>query len=135
MKRIGLVALALIAMLGAQPVQAGGPFAKESVPARSSRKFLRGVQNVAFFWAEIPKEIHRDWKNVDPFTGLFTGTGKGLYKGGMRLGVGVFEVVTFPLDVPANYQPIIYPETVFEDGFDWNAEEYHAMRRTSEIKY
>jgi hypothetical protein len=72
---------------------------------------------------------------VDPFTGVFTGTGKGIYKGAMRLGVGVYEVVTFPLDVPANYQPIIYPETVFEDGFDWNAEEYHAIRRTSDVKY
>jgi hypothetical protein len=117
MKRIGLVALALLVTLSSQPVLAGGPFAKESIPARSSRKLLRGAQN------------------VDPFTGVFTGTGKGIYKGAMRLGVGVYEVVTFPLDVPANYQPIIYPETVFEDGFDWNAEEYHAIRRTSDVKY
>lgn len=135
MKRLVIIVLAILVTMASHNAMAQGPFAQESVPARSSRKFLRGVQNVAFFWAEIPKEIHRDWQNVDPFTGLFTGTGKGLYKGGMRLGVGVFEVLTFPLDVPANYQPIIYPETVFEDVFDWNAEEYHARERVRNLRH
>ena len=40
---------------------ARGPFYPESVPARSGRKFARGFVNTVFFWAEVPKEINRDW--------------------------------------------------------------------------
>ncbi|MBX7246032.1 MAG: exosortase system-associated protein, TIGR04073 family [Candidatus Sumerlaeaceae bacterium] len=114
---------------------ARGPFYSESVPARSGRKFTRGFLNTVFFWAEIPKEVNRDWQNVDPLTGVFTGTGKGLYKGAQRFGVGVYEMVTFPVDTPANYQPIVYPETVMEDGYDWGAEDYYRDQRTSKITH
>ncbi|MCX7717417.1 MAG: exosortase system-associated protein, TIGR04073 family [Candidatus Sumerlaeaceae bacterium] len=112
---------------------ARGPFYSESIPARSSRKFTRGLLNTVFFWAEIPKEVNRDWQNVDPLTGVFTGTGKGIYKGAQRFGVGVYEMVTFPLDSPANYQPIVYPETVMEDGVDWGAEDYYIQQRSSKL--
>jgi putative exosortase-associated protein (TIGR04073 family) len=114
---------------------ARGPFYSESVPARSSRKFARGFVNTIFFWAEIPKEVNRDWQNVDPLTGVFTGTGKGLYKGAQRFGTGIYEMVTFPYDSPANYQPIVYPETVLEDGYDWGAEEYYYEQRTSRLDH
>lgn len=112
---------------------ARGPFYSESVPARASRKFTRGMLNTVFFWTEIPKEVNRDWQNVDPLTGVFTGTGKGIYKGAQRFGVGIYEMVTFPLDSPANYQPIIYPETVMEDGVDWGAEDYYRQQRSSKL--
>ena len=91
--------------------------------------------NTVFFWAEVPKEVNRDWQNVDPLTGVFTGTGKGLYKGAQRFGAGIYEMVTFPVDTPANYQPLVYPETVMEDGYDWGAEEYYREQRTSKIPY
>lgn len=128
---LGLVLLAFIATT----CFARGPFYSESVPARSSRKFARGFVNTIFFWAEIPKEVNRDWQNVDPLTGVFTGTGKGLYKGAQRFGTGIYEMVTFPYDNPANYQPIIYPETVLEDGYDWGAEEYYYEQRTSRLDH
>lgn len=114
---------------------ARGPFYSESVPARSSRKFTRGLLNTVFFWAEVPKEVNRDWQNVDPLTGVFTGTGKGIYKGAQRFGAGIYEMATFPCDTPANFQPIVYPETVMEDGYDWGAEEYYREQRTSKIPY
>jgi putative exosortase-associated protein (TIGR04073 family) len=112
-----------------------GPFYGESIPARSSRKFTRGVMNTVFFWVEIPKEVNRDWQNVDPMTGVFTGTGRGFYKGAQRFGAGIYEIVTFPLDVPANYQPLVYPETVAEDGYDWGAEDYYRDQRVSKIDH
>jgi putative exosortase-associated protein (TIGR04073 family) len=112
---------------------ARGPFYSESIPARSSRKFTRGLLNTVFFWAEVPKEVNRDWQNVDPLTGVFTGTGKGIYKGAQRFGAGIYEMVTFPIDSPANYQPIIYPETVMEDGVDWGAEDYYIQQRSSKL--
>lgn len=117
------------------PCLARGPFYSESVPARSSRKFARGFINTVFFWAEVPKEVNRDWRNVDPLTGTFTGTGKGIYKGAQRFGAGIYEMVTFPCDSPAKYQPIVYPETVMEDGYDWGAEQYYSEQRTSHIDH
>jgi putative exosortase-associated protein (TIGR04073 family) len=114
---------------------ARGPYYNESVPARASRKFTRGFLNTVFFWAEIPKEVNRDWQNVDPLTGVFTGTGKGVYKGAQRFGAGVYEMVTFGYDAPAKYQPIVYPEAVWEDGVDWGAEDYYRTQRTSKLDH
>ena len=114
---------------------ARGPFYSESCPARSGRKFTRGLCNTMFFWAEVPKEVNRDWQNVDPMTGVFTGTGKGIYKGAQRFGAGIYEIVTFPLDEPANYQPLVYPETVMEDGHDWGAQDYYREQRSSKFDH
>ncbi|MGI8907338.1 MAG: exosortase system-associated protein, TIGR04073 family [Candidatus Sumerlaeaceae bacterium] len=129
--RVG-VAIAL-AMIVTVPTMARGPFYPESTAARKSRKFARGFVNTLFFWAEIPKEVNRDWQNVDPLTGVFTGTAKGVYKGGQRFGAGVYEMVTFRKDQPANYQPIVYPELPLEDGYDWGAEEYYGQQRQSQL--
>jgi hypothetical protein len=72
---------------------------------------------------------------VDPLTGVFTGTGKGVYKGAQRFGAGVYEMVTFGYDAPAKYQPIVYPEAVWEDGVDWGAEDYYRTQRTSKLDH
>lgn len=126
---LGLVTL--LATMG----WARGPFYDESVPARAGRKFLRGVTNTLFFWTEIPKEINRDWQNVDPLSGVVTGTGRGVFKGVQRLGAGLYEVVTFPIDVPAKYQPVMYPETPMEDGVDWGGEDYYKSRLSNKLTH
>ncbi len=130
-----MVLFAVLVTLAASVAPARGPFYSESVPARSSRKFMRGLTNTLFFWAEVPKEVNRDWKNVDPLTGTFTGTGKGVFKGAQRFGAGVYEMATFAYDSPANYQPIVYPETPLEDGYDWGAQEYYNESRTSKLDH
>ncbi|MCX7019749.1 MAG: exosortase system-associated protein, TIGR04073 family [bacterium] len=132
--RIQLLTVLLLLVV-ISPALARGPFYNESIPARSSRKFTRGFVNTFFCWAEVPKEINRDWRNVDPMTGVFTGTGRGLFKGAQRLGAGLYEMVTFPIDMPSRYQPIIYPETVTEDGYDWGAEAYYRDERVSRLDH
>lgn len=133
MNTVRIVALIALATMVTTEAFARGPFYPETVAARKSRKFARGFANTLFFWAEIPKEVNRDWQNVDPLTGVFTGTAKGIYKGGQRFGAGVYEMVTFRKDQPANYQPIVYPELVLEDGYDWGAEEYYHQQRQSRL--
>ena len=128
-----IVTLLLLAV--ASTCFARGPYYSESVPARASRKFARGFVNTVFFWAEVPKEVNRDWQNVDPLTGVFTGTGKGIYKGAQRFGAGLYEMATFACDSPAKYQPIVYPETPMEDGFDWGGEQYYSQQRTSHLDH
>lgn len=135
MKLQAIVAALAVALFCASAAEARGPYYGESVPGRSSRKFSRGLLNSTMFWAEIPKEVNRDWQNVDPMTGVFTGTGRGIFKGAQRFGVGVYEMVTFPYDCPANYQPIVYPETVMEDGYDWGSEAYYRHQRTSKLTH
>lgn len=135
MKSRTIIVFSVLIALVSTTCIARGPFYSESVPARAGRKFARGFCNTVFFWAEIPKEVNRDWRNVDPLSGTFTGTGKGLYKGAQRFGTGIYEMVTFAYDSPAKYQPIVYPETVLEDGYDWGAEEYYYQNRTGKIDH
>lgn len=133
MKHVRLLGITAIILTMCASGMARGPFYPESTGAKKSRKFARGFVNTLFFWAEIPKEVNRDWQNVDPLTGVITGTGKGMYKGAQRFGAGIYEMVTFTKDQPANYQPLVYPELPLEDGYDWGAEEYYHQQRQSEL--
>jgi len=83
--------------------------------ARMSHKLLRGAGNIFFGWVEIPKFILRDTYELDPFTGVFTGTYKGLKRAVVRTGAGFWEVATFPIPVPSEYQPLVLPEFVLQD--------------------
>lgn len=123
---------AMVLAIGSTAV-ARGPFYPQNTNAKKTRKFTRGFVNTMFFWAEVPKEVNRDWQNVDPLTGVITGTGKGMYRGAQRFGAGVYEMVTFRRDQPANYQPLVYPELPLEDGYDWGAEEYYHQQRSSQL--
>ncbi|MDD4278171.1 exosortase system-associated protein, TIGR04073 family [Candidatus Sumerlaeota bacterium] len=131
--RLALCAVILGSALVAQAAQ--GPYYTESISAQSGRKFMRGLTNVTTFWAEIPKEASRDWQNISPGIGLTVGAGRGTLKACQRFGVGIYEMVTFPWDTPACYQPTMYPETVMEDNYSWEAEKGYAKERWSKTKY
>lgn len=135
MKHVRLLGIAALALAVCGSGMARGPFYPQNTNAKKTRKFTRGFVNTLFFWSEIPKEVNRDWQNVDPLTGVITGTGKGMYRGAQRFGAGVYEMVTFPKDQPANYQPLVYPEMPLEDGYDWGAEEYYSQQRWSNTTY
>jgi putative exosortase-associated protein (TIGR04073 family) len=46
--------------------------------------------------------------------GWTVGLGKGLGHTLLRMGTGVYEVVTFPFPLPEGYRPIVEPEFVWE---------------------
>lgn len=115
--------LLVLVMMGcalsvATPVLATGPLYEHSEPARMTRKLARGVLNVLFCWCEIPHHINQDARNTDFFTGLLTGTGKGIVAGGRRLALGVVDVLTFPVEFPRNYADTQATEFVFESDID-----------------
>ncbi|MCX7046804.1 MAG: exosortase system-associated protein, TIGR04073 family [Candidatus Sumerlaeota bacterium] len=120
-RRMPLVVLALVACwLAADAAFATGPYYESSTSSRMSRKFMRGVGNVALGFMEIPKSINEEVQTKDAFTGTFTGLFKGTGLTLARMGVGVFEIVTFPAPVPRGYKPIIEPEFVMgEDTRTW----------------
>ncbi len=76
--------------------------------SRPTRKLGRGVSNFFLGFLEIP----RAWKDVKQehgdVAGLTWGTFLGVKRTAMRMGVGTYEVLTFPYD----NGPILYPEFV-----------------------
>ncbi len=75
-------------------------------------KLGRGIVNVLTGWVEIPKNIAREWRRTDPFTGTILGLIKGVGWAIARTFAGFYEVISFPFPVPRNYEPIMYPEFV-----------------------
>jgi putative exosortase-associated protein (TIGR04073 family) len=79
------------------------------------RKLGRGLANTVTGVVEIPKKIYLISKNDNPLLGFTWGWIKGTAVGLLRTAAGVYETVTFPIPAPADYEPIINPEFVFEE--------------------
>lgn len=79
------------------------------------RKLGRGITNSLTGVVEIPKKMYLISKNDNLALGLTWGLVKGTAVGLLRTTAGVFETLTFPIPAPADYEPIIHPEFVFEE--------------------
>lgn len=95
-----LAALTMLAFAGPPLAQAGDP----------GRKLGRGFANVLFGVAEIPGTIAETSREHGGGAGATWGVLKGLGRFVARELVGVYEIVTFPLPFPRNYDPILQPE-------------------------
>lgn len=82
------------------------------------KKLGRGLCNIITCPFEIFKGI-QDANNENGFLAAFTwGILQGLFKTGVRAVVGAYEVVTFPMPFPRDYEPILKdPEFFAEDLF------------------
>lgn len=71
------------------------------------KKLGRGVSNLALGWIEIFTTIEDTGKS-DGIVGAATyGFLKGIAKAIQRTAVGVYETLSFPIPVPADYKPIL----------------------------
>jgi len=78
-------------------------------------KLSRGAANVLSSPLEIAKQIDTEWKaSNNAAIGILTGMFKGLAYGVGRLCSGVYDVVTFPINAPKGYEPLMKPDFVFE---------------------
>jgi len=77
-------------------------------------KLLRGAVNALTGSLELPFTVFKVSKNEGYPRGLTYGLGKGLVNGLHRTIVGIYEVVTFPIPIPADYESILAPETLFD---------------------
>jgi len=78
-------------------------------------KLGRGFSNIMLGWAEIPVTFDRGVKRGRPL-GYLMGVAPvlGVARAFMRTSTGVFEVVTFPINIQAvNYRPVLEPEFIF----------------------
>lgn len=82
-------------------------------------KLKRGAVNVLTSPAEIPKQVKAEYAAESTEIGpkvvsTVGGVVKGIAYFGGRLGAGLWDIVTFSLAVPENYEPIMTPEFVFD---------------------
>lgn len=110
------LAVAVIALAGTACAERyGDAYRDDSAFGKMGNKLGRGAANVFTSVVEVPKNISNEWRKSDPVTGVIVGTVKGFAWWGTRVAVGAFEVVTFPVPVPANYEPLMYPEYPLAD--------------------
>ena len=97
---VAAVAFSLFALLDAQAAETG----------RVGRKLGRGFANTLFGIAEIPQTIVAVSREHGGGAGATWGVVKGIGRFVAREGTGVYEIITFPLPFPRNYDPIMQPE-------------------------
>jgi len=90
-----------------------GPYYYQNEYELRARKLMRGVANVVLCPAEIPNQMFREAYQSSPVTGGIVGIWKGVCKGGKRLVMGTWEILTFYYPANNHYQPFIEPEVVF----------------------
>lgn len=74
-------------------------------------KLGRGLSNVVVSPLEIPKTAWDTYEAEQKgfFMAIIWGIPVGIFNFAKRAVVGVYEVATFPVPLPANYEPVIEP--------------------------
>ncbi len=73
------------------------------------RKLGRGSINIVSGWLELFLQPTKETKPYEMFLAVFRGFGYGVG----RTFSGVYEVLTFPIPIPSDYESVIEPESVF----------------------
>ena len=94
---------------------ASNPEIERSVGTKLFHKLGRGITNVFTGWIEIPRGIAQTWRETDPFTGFFVGGCKGIAWGWVRTMSGFYDILTFPIPAPTDYQPLFEPEFILPE--------------------
>jgi putative exosortase-associated protein (TIGR04073 family) len=63
----------------------------------------RGIVNVLTGWIEVPKQLYQGAHEANPIAGAGYGLLKGLGLGVVRIGIGAYETVTFPIPYPRQF--------------------------------
>lgn len=109
MRRITLIVLLLltVAVLPA-------PAYAQSTLDKSVRKLGRGLVNFFTGWIEFPMQLSAGMSETGGVEGFFLGLGKGVVWTVLREGAGAYDTVTFIFPIPADYEPLMQPPTVFD---------------------
>ena len=83
-------------------------------------KLVRGLTNVVTSPFEIPKQIRAYWIEGAQQTDhilvwVASGFVRGIVEDVKRFGSGVWDVVSFPISVPGDYEPLLKPDYVFQE--------------------
>lgn len=79
-------------------------------------KLGRGVTNLVTGWLEVPRHIAKRWREYgEPITGTIVGGCEGVGWGFLRTVNGAYEIVTFPIEVPRDFRPLMEPEFILPE--------------------
>ena len=94
------------------PAQAEQSAPADNAVTKSARQLGRGLGNIVTGPLEIPANIIKVKDTNGDVAGVTYGTLRGVWRCLVREGVGVFEVVTFPM----RFKPIVTPEFTAQNG-------------------
>jgi putative exosortase-associated protein (TIGR04073 family) len=94
--------------------ETGVPPTFQEVADKSTRKFIRGVANVATGWMEVPKQTYNTWYTERSLMSPAIGFGKGVGMCISREVVGLAEMAMPLSPLPSDWEPTIEPEFVFQ---------------------
>lgn len=90
-------------------------FSPQAYAQNPAQKLGRGLANIVTGWVEIPLEIGRKTSEEGDVAGFFVAPFTGFLKAIGRTLVGVYDVATFIIPIPAKYKPLIEPEFVGQE--------------------
>jgi putative exosortase-associated protein (TIGR04073 family) len=73
------------------------------------------LANTLFGIAEVPIQIQATMDREGSGAAATYGVLRGLQRFAMREGVGIYEIVTFPIPYPKYYEPIMEPEFLLNE--------------------
>ncbi|MEW6324189.1 MAG: exosortase system-associated protein, TIGR04073 family [Nitrospirota bacterium] len=94
------------------------------VPELMGQKFLRGAANVTTAWAEIPKQIYARTADGHPILGPLWGLFDGIGMTFVRVSAGVFELGSFFVPLPRDYEPLLQPAYVWQTELHDRADDH-----------
>lgn len=83
-------------------------------PGTRMRKLQRGFLNIALSPMDVFAELKKSKKEENIIPGWVGGLGRGSVFAVGRVLTGAFEMVTFFVPVPSNYEPIVQPEFAWQ---------------------
>lgn len=106
----GITVLACFLGFSSSPVFAE----EEPLALQPAKKLARGVTNLATGWLEVPKQVYEVGREEGWLVGLARAPFDGLGMSVARTVAGMYEMVTFPIPAPFDYQPLLEPTFVWE---------------------
>ena len=94
---------------------AASPTAHMDYGTGVGKKLGRGLANTAFGWLDIPKGIQEVGDQNNFIAGITWGPIYGTGNAIVRTLAGVYEVATFPIAWPADFEPLVQPEFVLNE--------------------
>lgn len=91
-----------------------------SASNKAPQKLTRGAINLFSAPVEIPREVRAHWisgseKTHHIIVWIFCGFVKGIAMTTARSGSGLWDILTFPVPIPAQFDSLIKPASVFDD--------------------
>jgi len=90
------------------------PAAASAEENTAARKAGRGLAGMTLGFLEVPGNVVQESRTNGIFSGVTVGFAMGVGKLVARELVGVYEFVTAPFAVPANFEPVLQPEFTWQ---------------------